>query len=425
MAAPRCPPTADRARTADGADRDATADMADMADMAGAAGLAHGAGAAGDELAELLLFLNAAPLGLMALHDDGRVVLAKACSARLLLPLTGGRSLANLFTLLAGAQPGLDLRAAVAAHGAAAGLVCDGLRLPLAGSAAPPRVLSLRLERLALGRLLATLTDVTAQVQAEQARAQAQAEADEARRLQQLGHLKSRFLATMTHELRTPLTVVLGFVELMRRGRLAPGSPQQTHALARIADNGSHLLRLIDDVLDLAHIEAGHLQLQPALFDLRVLVDEVAASLAPQWQAKHQTLTLHVDDGLEALMLDPVRLRQVLWHLLSNAVKFTPAGGRIALQARPLPPGEASPRFELQVHDSGVGIPAARQAQAFERFHQLDDGNGRLQEGAGIGLALVRALVLAHGGHIALHSRPGEGSSFHLQLPLVLDAGAA
>lgn len=407
MAASPLPPVAGRAAATD------AAESADSADPAG------------DELAELLLFLNAAPLGLVAVLDDGRVTLANACSARLLLPLTGGRSLANLFTLLAGQQPGLDLHALVAAHGPAAGLVCDGLRLPLAGTGAPQRVLSLRLERLALGRLLATLTDVTAQVQAEQARAQAQAQAEEALRLQQLGHLKSRFLATMTHELRTPLTVVLGFVELMRRGRLAPGSPQQTHALARIADNGGHLLRLIDDVLDLAHIEAGRLQLQPALLDLRALAEEVVAALAPQWQAKQQTLTLHVDDGLDALMLDPARLRQVLWHLLSNAVKFTPAGGSIALQARPLPPGDASPQFELQVHDSGVGIAPARQAQAFERFHQLDDGNGRLHEGAGIGLALVRALVLAHGGRLALHSQPGEGSRFQLQLPLVLDPGAA
>lgn len=383
------------------------------------------------ELADLLLFLNAAPLGLMALHDDGTVGLANACCARLLLPLTGGRSLFNLFTLLDGLQPGLDLHAEVLAHGLAPGVIRDGLRLrlPSAGGPVqgatepPPRVLSLRLERLALGRLLATLTDVSAQVQAEQAQAQALAQAEEARRLQQLGHLKSRFLATMTHELRTPLTVVLGFVELMRRGRLAPGSAQQANALTRIADNGGHLLRLIDDVLDLAHIEAGRLQLQPALFDLGALVDETVGALAPQWQARRQTLDVQVDDGLDALMLDPGRMRQVLRHLLSNAVKFSPEGGRVVLRARPLPAGDGPPQFEFQVSDSGAGIPATRQAQAFERFHQLDDGNGRLHEGAGIGLALTRELVRAHGGTLALHSHPGEGCTFRVCLPLVLEPG--
>ncbi|MEK8051949.1 HAMP domain-containing sensor histidine kinase [Ideonella sp. DXS22W] len=379
---------------------------------------------ADDELAELLLFLNAAPLGLMAVRDDGTVTLANAACARLLLPLNAGRALFNLFTLLAEVRPGLDLAADVAARGSTPGLIHDGLRLPLPAAGGPARVLALRLERLAADRLIATLTDVSAQVQAEQAQAEAAAQAEEARRLQQLGHLKSRFLATMTHELRTPLTVVLGFVELMRRGRLVPGSPQETNVLARIANNGGHLLRLIDDVLDLAHIEAGRLQLRPALFDLQVLVDEVAATLAPQRQARRQTLAVQVDAGLDALMLDPDRLRQVLWHLLSNAVKFTPDGGSLALQARPLPADDGPPRFELLVRDAGHGIPATLQAQVFERFHQLDNGNGRLHEGAGIGLALTRALVQAHGGEIALHSDPGQGSTFIVRLPLVLEGEA-
>jgi signal transduction histidine kinase len=387
---------------------------------ASSAALAEALGRAEDDLASLLLFLNAAPVALLELDDDGSIRLANSSAARLLAPLATGLGLDNLFTLLVPALPPDVLPQAVAARGARPGSVCTDLRIHVTPPNGEPQVLSLRIDRLAERRLLATLADITAQVQAERAQAVAAAQADESRRLHQLSQLKSRFLATMSHELRTPLTTVLGFVELLRRGRLEPGTPKGADVMARIANNGSHLLRLIDDVLDLAYIEAGTLELRPALLDLRPLVAEVVEALAPQSRAKGLTVTVAVQDGLDALMLDPTRLRQMLWHLVSNAVKFTPLGGAVALQAQPLPEADGPPAFELSVRDTGIGIALAHQPLAFERFHQLDGGNGRLQEGAGLGLTLTRELARAHLGELLLHSAPGQGSTLTLRLPMVL-----
>jgi len=222
---------------------------------------------------------------------------------------------------------------------------------------------------------------------------------------------KTRFLATLGHEIRTPMTGVLGMAELLQAGELQPRQRQQAQAIQRA---GEHLLRLVNDALDLARIEAGKLTLEDAAFDLHELLDEVAALLQPLAQAKGLDFQLQRDaDTPRALRGDAGRVRQILLNLGSNAVKFTDSG-EVRLRSSG---AEAGVRFE--VSDTGEGMDASQLARLFRRFEQAEGLKGeQRRQGSGLGLAICKELAAAMSGDIQATSRLGQGTSFHVHLPL-------
>ncbi len=263
------------------------------------------------------------------------------------------------------------------------------------------------------GSLVRTFTDVSASVAAEAALIAARDEAEHAReQAEAANRAKSEFLSRMSHELRTPLNAILGFAQLLQADASDPPSVGQHQRLDALMRGGRHLLALIDDVLDVARIEVGNLQLVLQSVDLPQLVDEALALVQPMAQARGVVLVApEVDAAADwCVRGDPTRLRQVLLNLLSNAIKFNCAAGevRISLQG-------AGCQLRLEVADQGAGITPAQLPRLFQAFERLDmDG---AVEGTGIGLALSRSLVTLMHGEIGVHSTPDQGSVFWLQLP--------
>jgi len=256
------------------------------------------------------------------------------------------------------------------------------------------------------GSLVRTYTDVTASVAAEAALIAARDEAQAADRA------KSDFLSRMSHELRTPLNAILGFAQLLQSDADDPPSAGQRQRLDALMRGGHHLLALINDVLDVARIEAGNLQLTLEPVDLGRLVQEALALVQPMAQARGVVLVAPegVQPGSPAVTADATRLRQVLLNLLSNAIKFNRDAGEVRLR---LQAGGAQVR--LEVADQGVGIAPGQLPRLFQAFERLDmEGT---VEGTGIGLALSRSLVMLMHGTIGVHSAPGEGSVFWVELP--------
>jgi signal transduction histidine kinase/CheY-like chemotaxis protein len=230
------------------------------------------------------------------------------------------------------------------------------------------------------------------------------------RRLEEATQAKSEFLANMSHELRTPLNAILGFSDLLLE-QLHLQNPELRY-LRNIKDAGSHLLELINDVLDLSKVEAGKTELRPEVVSLPALLEPVTASTSSAASAKNVAFTVETVDA-PVLFLDPTRVRQILYNLLSNAVKFTPAGGTVCLRV-----AVEGTDLLVDVADSGIGIPAELQSQVFGMFVRLHEG--RLSAaGTGLGLALTKRLVALHGGSIAFESAPNQGTTFHLRLPRV------
>jgi signal transduction histidine kinase len=228
---------------------------------------------------------------------------------------------------------------------------------------------------------------------------------------------KAQFLAMMSHELRTPLNAIGGYAQLMGLGLRGPVTAEQREDLARIDRSQRHLLSLINDILNFAKIEAGHVDLVLRPVALAEVLAGVEPLVAPQLRAKAQRYT---DDsgGCDAVVrADPEKVRQVVLNLLSNAIKFTPARGSIEVRCR-VEGGAA----HVLVRDSGVGIPARQLGAIFEPFVQIGRNFSSEHQGTGLGLAISRDLARRMGGDITVESAPGRGTSFTLVLPL---AGAA
>jgi signal transduction histidine kinase len=235
--------------------------------------------------------------------------------------------------------------------------------------------------------------------------------------------VKQRFLATMSHELRTPLTTVLGFSEVLADGSLGELTPRQQECLGHILDAGRRLLALINDLLDLTKIEADRVSLDLCAVDVAALLRDLLASTAETCLRQRIDFEVDIEEGLPSLEGDPRRLRQVFHNLFDNALKFTPAGGRIAVRAAVREGGDGS-ELVLAVVDSGIGIDPDDQPRLFEAFEQVDSSLARAQQGTGIGLALSRKLVEMHGGRLWLESGGrGAGSAFFVALPLSPPAG--
>ena len=267
----------------------------------------------------------------------------------------------------------------------------------------------------------------------------------EGKQAQAASRHKSAFLTNMSHELRTPLNAILGFSELLAQQTHGPLTQKQARYVDNIHTSGQHLLALINDLLDLSKVEAGKLELHPQSFHLREALEAALHVLHPQAEAKQQALSLQVADDLSAITADPLRVRQALYNLLANAVKFTPAGGSITVTARRVPssefqvpssrpqaettiPGSWNPEpgtasrsefVEIAVADTGIGIKPEDLPKLFQRFTQLEYTLTKSAQGTGLGLALTKHLVELHGGTIWAESAgEGRGSTFMMWLPL-------
>jgi signal transduction histidine kinase/ActR/RegA family two-component response regulator len=223
---------------------------------------------------------------------------------------------------------------------------------------------------------------------------------------------KTDFLASMSHELRTPLNAVIGFSEVLLERMFGDLNDRQEEYLRDILNSGRHLLELLNEVLDLSKVEAGQMELEPAVFSVRSAIEQSVALVSERAGAHGIDITVHVDPALDLIESDELRLKQVLLNLLSNAVKFTVDGGHVRLSAV-----EDAGVMAVEVADDGVGIPFEDQERIFESFQQGRRGPAR-EEGTGLGLTLCRRIVSLLGGRMTLHSEVGVGSTFGFTIPI-------
>lgn len=240
--------------------------------------------------------------------------------------------------------------------------------------------------------------------------------------LYEMNRMKSDFLATMSHELRTPLNSIIGFSDVL--GSIQSLDDKQRRYVQNIRNSGRMLLDMINDILDLAKIEAGKTEIRPVTFDVESVVSAQCDMARPMAEKKAIDVTFEIGPGLEAVEQDQAKVQQILANLLSNAVKFTPGGGRVEVNARLDDTTDpARPEIVMDVSDSGVGIAAEEQQAIFEKFRQGkvfqkgDDAMTREISGTGLGLSIVRELCRLLGGDVTLESQLGRGSRFTIRLP--------
>lgn len=230
---------------------------------------------------------------------------------------------------------------------------------------------------------------------------------------EQANRAKSQFLSLMSHELRTPLNSILGFAELLQGKFYGPLNEKQSNYLAQIGRSGAHLLDLINDMLDIAKIDAGVVELNLCEVRPSELVESVLHMLASQFQRKSIEVRAEVGPDAPPFLADERKCRQIMLNLLANAVKYTPDGGRVTVSAS----REGADGVRLAVTDSGVGIELEHQKGIFTEFFQANRSRDEALGGTGIGLALTRRLVALHHGRIGLDSTPGQGTTFWFVLP--------
>ena len=235
---------------------------------------------------------------------------------------------------------------------------------------------------------------------------------EKSRELEAASRHKSEFLANMSHELRTPLNAIIGFSDVLSEGLFGDINEKQTEYLNDILESGRHLLSLINDILDLSKIEAGRMELEATDFDLRHAIDNALLLVRERASRRGIGLEHVIDERLGTIGGDERKVKQVLLNLLSNALKFTPEGGRIDVRA-----GLNDDRAEISVTDTGVGIAPEDQEAVFEEFRQVGTAAKKV-EGTGLGLALSRKFIELHGGRIWVKSQVGVGSTFTFTLPL-------
>jgi PAS domain S-box-containing protein len=273
-------------------------------------------------------------------------------------------------------------------------------------------------------RILSAFVDITARKQAEQELVAYRGHLEELvktrtaelavakERAESADRLKSAFLATMSHELRTPLNSIIGFTGILLQGLAGPLNEEQTKQLGMVRESSSHLLALINDVLDISKIEAGQLQVAKEPFDLREVIEKAAQTVRPMVENKGLALEVVLAPDVGTITSDRRRVEQALLNIISNAVKFTEKGG-ISIAC------ETSGReLTISVRDTGIGIKPEEMGRLFRPFQQLQSGIGRQYEGTGLGLSISKRLVELMGGTMSVKSQWGQGSTFAITLPL-------
>jgi PAS domain S-box-containing protein len=260
---------------------------------------------------------------------------------------------------------------------------------------------------------IATVVDMTERKELERACAESAELLARNRRAEEASRLKSEFLANMSHELRTPLNSIIGFAELLYDGEVGAVAAKQREFLGDILASGKHLLQLINDVLDLAKVEAGKLEFHPEPIDLRRVIAEVLSILRTPAASKQIQVEASVADGIGEILLDASRLKQVLYNYVSNALKFTLEGGRVMVRVA----ADGPSSLRIEVEDTGIGIAASDMGRLFNEFQQLDSSAAKTHGGTGLGLALTKRLVEAQGGGVGATSELGKGSLFFAVLP--------
>ncbi len=239
-------------------------------------------------------------------------------------------------------------------------------------------------------------------------------------RLKESDRSKSSFLSTVSHELRTPLASIIGYSEMLSEGLVGTLNPEQMQFVHTITEKGNTLLKLISSILDMSQIEAGKVRLAFEWVDVQDLVESAITSVMPQAQRKGLNLKMSMPPVVQPrVVADREKLRQVVVNLMANAVKFTPAMGRIDVRLSEVGARSelTTPGYHIEVEDTGVGIPESQRDRIFQSFYQVDDSPTREYGGAGLGLAIVKSYVEGHGGQVSVRSEVGKGSSFRVVLP--------
>ncbi len=284
-------------------------------------------------------------------------------------------------------------------------LARDGTERPVDDSAAP-----IRGENGEISGVVLVFRDATARKRAEADRAEVHSQ-ERVALAKALDRARVESLAMVSHELRTPLNAILGWSRLLRSRKL--DEPRASRALEVIERNAQAQAQLINDLLDSSRIATGNLKLEMQAVDLSRIIEDAADSLCPAAEDKGLALDLDLPPSASSVRGDANRLRQVLWNLLSNAIRFTPEGGRIKMVLR-----YTSSDARISIADTGQGIRAAFRPHMFERFSQDDRTATRAHDGFGLGLAIVREIVEQHGGKVQVESVEGQGTTFNLTLPL-------
>jgi PAS domain S-box-containing protein len=294
-------------------------------------------------------------------------------------------------------------------------LVAETTHVRKDGSTLPVEVVATTLadERGKLAWFVANVQDITERRRHQQSQLRAVELEAENRRIDEANRLKSEFLANMSHELRTPLNSIIGFAELLHDEQVGPIDAKQKEFLGDILAGASHLLRLINDVLDLSKVEAGKMDFRPEPVALAPLVEKVVQSLHSAASKKRLRVEVSAARGLDDVALDPSRFKQLLYNYVSNALKFTPEGGRVSVRLLPAGP-EA---FRLEVEDTGPGVSEQDVHRLFVPFQQLDSGVAKAHGGTGLGLALTKQLAEAQGGTVGMRRAAHGGSVFFAVLP--------
>jgi signal transduction histidine kinase len=231
---------------------------------------------------------------------------------------------------------------------------------------------------------------------------------------EEASHIKSQFLANMSHELRTPLNAIIGFSDIVRNQLFGPlGNPRYEHYLSDIHQSGHHLLRLVNDILDISKLEAGAMEISEGEAELKDIVVDSVNLVSTQAATHGVSVIVDLPDRLPRLRADELRLKQVVVNLLSNAVKFSRSGGEVNLSARLGPGGELA----IAVRDRGIGMNAADIRVALQPFRQVENALSRTHEGTGLGLPLAKALVEKHGGTLRIASERDVGTTVTVTLP--------
>ncbi|NPE28566.1 PAS domain-containing protein [Methanococcoides sp. SA1] len=254
--------------------------------------------------------------------------------------------------------------------------------------------------------IIESFLDISAQKKAEAELKEAKIEADYA------NQAKSKFLASMSHEIRTPLNSIIGFSDLLVMQNQGQLTENQGRYLGNISKSSSHLLKLINQILDLSKVEAGKMSLEPTYFGLAIVFDDIKSILLPLALKKGIEMNFYISPEIDKITADHTKLQQILFNLISNSIKFTPDSGKIDVSA-----SINGDSIEISVSDNGTGMTEEEATSVFEPFAQLENAISSNYDGTGLGLALVKKFIELHGGTIKLISQVGEGSTFSFNIP--------